>query len=254
MIRLYRDFVQNYLALPVIIGQKTEQEKFAGAITTLTIEAMMKDGKALQSATSHYLGQNFSQIYKIDFKDQTNNWHHVFQTSWGLSTRIIGALIMAHGDNRGIIIPPKVAPYQIYLIEILANKNPEIKLVSQQIFAKLNKFGFRCRIDQSSKSAGFKAAQSEIEGVPLRIEIGPRDLEQNQVLFVRRDTLDKELVKLDQIEQQALATLKAIQANLLQQAQKRLEANLVYTNDYETFKTYIKEQKFVLVPLVDDVR
>ena len=254
MIRLYQDFVQNYLALPVIIGQKTEQEKFAGAITTLTIEAMMKDGKALQSATSHYLGQNFSQIYKIDFKDQTNNWHHVFQTSWGLSTRIIGALIMAHGDNRGIIIPPKVAPYQIDLIEILANKNPEIKLVSQQIFAKLNKFGFRCRIDQSSKSAGFKAAQSEIEGVPLRIEIGPRDLEQNQVLFVRRDTLDKELVKLDQIEQQALATLKAIQANLLQQAQKRLEANLVYTNDYETFKTYIKEQKFVLVPLVDDVR
>ena len=254
MIRLYRDFVQNYLALPVIIGQKTEQEKFAGAITTLTIEAMMKDGKALQSATSHYLGQNFSQIYKIDFKDQTNNWHHVFQTSWGLSTRIIGALIMAHGDNRGIIIPPKVAPYQIDLIEILANKNSKIKLVSQQIFAKLNKFGFRCRIDQNSKSAGFKAAQREIEGVPLRIEIGPRDLEQNQVLFVRRDTLDKELVKLDQIEQYALTTLKAIQANLLQQAQKRLEANLVYTNDYETFKTYIKEQKFVLVPLVDDVR
>ena len=252
MIKTYESFVKEYLALPVIVGLKTESEKFAGAVATYTIEAMMKDGKALQSATSHYLGQNFSKIYGIDFKNNSNQFEHVYQTSWGLSTRIIGALIMAHGDNRGIIIPPKIAPYQIDILEILANKNPDVRSTANQIKTELEAHNFRIRIDQSDKSFGFKAAQSEIEGVPLRIEIGPKDLANNQVTIVRRDTLEKTVSPIDHLVDNIKNLLNEIQNNLYNQALTRLENNLVYTNNYQNFKELIKQQKFVIIPLCDD--
>ena len=252
MIRVYQRFVAEFLALPVLVGLKTESEKFAGACQTYTIEAMMKDGKALQSATSHYLGQNFSRIYGVDFKTATNEFTSVYQSSWGLSTRIIGALIMAHGDNRGLIIPPKIAPYQVDIIEIMANKHPEVATQAEQIRQALEAQGIRVRIDRSSKSFGYKAAQSEIEGVPLRIEIGPQEAAQHQVALVRRDTLAKTTVAQAKLSMAVAKHLEAIQQDLLDQATKRLQANLVYTNDYQTFRAHIAAQKFVLVPLVDE--
>lgn len=252
MIQTYKQFAKDFLALPVIVGQKTEKEKFAGAISTFTIEAMMKDGKALQSATSHYLGQNFSKMFNVQFKNKENEFENIYQTSWGLSTRLIGAIIMAHGDNRGIIIPPKIAPIKVDIIEIMANKNPKISEVAKQIQDLLETNNISTRLDKSSKSPGFKASQSEIEGVPIRIEVGPRDLENNEVQIVRRDLLEKENYKIDNVLEVVKTKLEQIQNNLFDSAQKRLQDNIVYTNDYEEFKNYIKDQRFVLIPITDD--
>lgn len=253
MINIYKKFINEYLAIPVILGIKTEREKFAGAISTYTIEAMMKDGKALQSATSHYLGQNFSKMFDVTFKNNENEFIHVFQTSWGLSTRIIGALIMSHGDNRGIIVPPKIAPIQVDLIEILANQNNNVSIIAKKIEKILNQNNYRCRLDNSLKTFGYKVSQSEIEGIPVRIEIGPRDLINNQVLVVRRDTLKKKSVHVDEVLNVLKIILNEIQDNLFNVANKRLQDNIIYTNDYEEFKYHIEKQKFVLVPLVDDL-
>lgn len=253
MINIYKNFVNEYLALPVIIGQKTESEKFAGAEITYTIEAMMKDGKALQSGTSHYLGQNFSKMFDISFKNKENIFENVYQTSWGISTRLIGAIIMSHGDNRGIIIPPKIAPIQVDIIELFANKNPKIAQLSQKLKILLEAKKIRVRIDNSNKTPGFKAAQSEIEGVPLRIEIGPRDIENNNLLVISRDTLMKETVSIDNVLEVVDAKLKEIQNNLFHKAQKRLEENIVFVNSYEEFKKQIENKKFVVIPLIDNV-
>lgn len=252
MIIMYRDFYKDYLALDVIMGQKTESEKFAGAEITWTIEAMMKDGKALQSATSHYLGQQFSKIYNVVFKDQNNQLINPYQTSWGLSTRSIGAIIMAHGDNRGIIIPPKIAPIQVDLIAIMANKEPKVLEVIEELKEILEKNNIRTRIDKTNKSPGFKAAQSEIEGVPIRIEVGPRDLQNDEVVIVRRDLITKINVKINNVVDLTKQLLQDIHDNLYQQSQKRLEENIVYCNSYTEFKKLIKEQKFVLVPISKD--
>lgn len=252
MILVYRDFYKDYLALEVILGQKTESEKFAGATLTWTIEAMMKDGKALQSATSHYLGQQFSRIYNVHFKDQNNQLVHPYQTSWGLSTRSIGAIIMAHGDNRGIVMPPKIAPIQVDLIAIMANKEPRVLDVVEQLKSILEENNLRVRIDKSDKSPGFKAAQSEIEGVPIRIEVGPRDLQNDEVIMVRRDLITKINVKISNVLDLTKQLLNEIHENLYQQSQKRLDENVVYCNSYSEFKQLIKEQKFVLVPIIKD--
>lgn len=252
MINLYKDFYKDYLALDVVIGRKTESEKFAGAEITWTIEAMMKDGKALQSATSHYLGQSFSKIYNVTFKNQDNQLVYPYQTSWGLSTRSIGAIIMAHGDNRGIVIPPKIAPIQVDLIEIMANKDPNVSKVSSQLKELLEQNNIRVRVDKSNKSVGFKAAQSEIEGVPIRIEIGPRDLQNEEVIIIRRDLITKINVKINNVLNATSQLLKEIHDNLYKQSQKRLEDNIVYCNSYIDFKKLIKEQKFVMVPVIKD--
>lgn len=252
MINVYKDFYKDYLALDVVLGNKTENEKFAGASSTWTIEAMMKDGRALQAATSHYLAQNFSKMFDVSFKNNENKLINVYQTSWGLSTRSIGAIIMGHGDNRGIIIPPKIAPIQVDIIEIMANKNENVSKVSQQINDLLLKENIRTRIDKSDKSTGFKAAQSEIEGVPIRIEIGPRDLENNEVIIVRRDTIEKMNIKINDIINKVKLLLEDIHNNLYENSKKRLNDNIIYTNDYEEFKKLIKEQKFVLVPMIED--
>lgn len=250
MIKIYKKFFKDYLAIDVILGKKTEKEKFAGASITWTIEAMMKDGRSLQSATSHFLDQNFSKMFDVCFKNENNELINVFQTSWGLSTRIIGAIIMSHGDNRGIIIPPKIAPIQVDIIEILANKDERVKKISKLINTKLKKIKLKTRIYDSDKSAGFKASQSEIEGVPIRIEIGPRDLDSNNVLIVRRDTLEKKLVNINDVHIQTKKMLLYIHKNLLKNSTKRLFDNIVYCSNYEEFKNLIKQNKFVVVPMI----
>lgn len=252
MIQVYKDFYKDYLALDVIVGQKTESEKFAGAEITWTIEAMMKDGKSLQVATSHYLGQNFSKMFNVSFKDKENKLINVFQTSWGLSTRSIGAIIMGHGDNRGIIIPPKIAPIQVDIIEVLANKDERVSKVSNEIKEILESNMIRVRVDKTNKTVGYKASQSEIEGVPIRIEVGPRDLDNNQVVLIRRDNLIKEFILKENVVCEVLKTLDKIHDNLYKQSKKMIESNIVYCNSYDEFKKIIKEKKFIIVPMVED--
>ena len=247
MINLYTKFFQKYLAIPVIVGKKTAKEKFAGAVSTYTIEAMMKDGKALQSGTSHYLGKNFAKAFDIKFTNKDNQKEYIYQTSWGISTRLIGAIIMSHGDNRGVIIPPMIAPYQIDILELFGNKNPMVHDKAQEIYKQMKRV-FRVRLDDSTKTPGFKAGKSEIEGTPLRLEVGPRDLENNKVTFVRRDTLEKIQVDLSEIKTTAKKLLKEIQDNLYNSAKARLDNNIVEVSSYDEFKQKIEDRKFVLVP------
>ncbi|QJB71133.1 proline--tRNA ligase [Mycoplasma sp. 1654_15] len=247
MIEVYKDFIENYLAIPVIVGNKTERERFAGAVETYTVEAMMKDGKALQSGTSHYLGQNFSKSFDIIFKNTNNEFENPYQTSWGVSTRLIGGLIMTHGDDRGVIIPPKIAPVQIDILVLFSNKNPIVSKTAQQIFEKL-RTKFTPRIDASDNQPGYKASRSEVLGTPLRIEVGPRDLEKNQVTLVRRDTLEKYQVDVEKVFEKVEFLLDDIQNNLYNQAKTRLVNNLDTALNYEEFKSKIAQNKFVIIP------
>ncbi|QZE12591.1 proline--tRNA ligase [Mycoplasma sp. Ms02] len=247
MIKLYEKFLKKMLAIPVIVGKKTPYEKFAGACSTYTVEAMMKDGRALQAGTSHYLAQNFSKPYGIKFKDRENKESYVYQTSWGVSTRLLGAIIMTHGDNRGIVIPPRVAPVQIDLLELFADKNEKVAQVSAQLKEVLGR-KWRVRIDKTNKNPGFKASNSEIQGVPLRIEIGPRDLEQDMVTIVRRDTLEKMAVSVSEVKDRVAELLDAIHDNLYETAKARLEAKTVSVTTFEEFKAEIDKNNFVLAP------
>ena len=247
MIEIYASFLEKYLAIPTIMGKKTLRETFAGAVSTYTIEAMMKDGKALQSGTSHYLGQKFAKVMDITFKNVNNLKEFVYQTSWGVSTRLIGAIIMVHGDNRGIIIPPKIAPIQIDIIDFFGSKYPEVKEKTTTIFQSLRK-SFRIRKDDSDKSPGFKVSESEIQGTPLRIEVGPRDLKESKVTVVRRDTLVKETILIKDLENKVQELLVDIQQNLLEKAKQRLNQNILTCFSYEELKKNIKNNKFVLVP------
>ncbi|AKF41325.1 prolyl-tRNA synthetase [Mycoplasmopsis canis UFG4] len=247
MINTYAKFLKNFLAIPTIVGRKTPREKFAGACSTYTIEAMMKDGKALQSGTSHYLAQNFSKPYEIKFKNKENKEDFVYQTSWGVTTRLIGALIMTHGDNRGIIIPPRIAPTQVDILELFANKDEKVSKVAKKLFIDLGR-KFRVNLDSSEKNPGFKASNSEIQGVPLRIEIGPRDLQENKVTIVRRDTLEKELVDLKDVKDRVGILLEDIHNNLYESAKERLKNRTVSVNDYDDFKKEIEKSNFVVAP------
>ncbi|WP_322949732.1 proline--tRNA ligase [Mycoplasmopsis cynos] len=247
MINTYSKFLKNYLAIPTIVGRKTPREKFSGACSTYTIEAMMKDGKALQSGTSHYLAQNFSKPYEIKFKNKDNKDDFVYQTSWGITTRLIGALIMTHGDNRGIIIPPRIAPTQIDILEIFANKDPNVSKIAKKIYIDLGR-KFRVNLDKSDRNPGFKASNSEIQGVPLRVEIGPRDLLNNEVTIVRRDTLEKEVVKIEKLKERITFILKDIHDNLYNKAKQRLDERTVFVTNYDEFKKEIANNKFVITP------
>ncbi|WP_280135625.1 proline--tRNA ligase [Mycoplasmopsis bovis] len=247
MINVYAKFLKNYLAIPTIIGKKTPYEKFAGACSTYTVEAMMKDGKALQAGTSHYLAQNFSKKFEISFKNDKNEDEFVYQTSWGVSTRLLGAIIMTHGDNRGIIIPPKVAPVQVDILELFANKQPRVHDFCQELVKQLER-KFRVRQDSTDKSPGYKASNSEIQGVPLRIEVGPKDLENKTVTIVRRDTLEKTIVDISEVKSKVRELLAQIHNNLYENAKKKLDENTVLVDNYEEFKEKIKENKFVLAP------
>lgn len=247
MISTYEWFIRKYLAIPTIVGKKTPHEKFAGACSTYTVEAMMKDGRALQAGTSHYLAQNFSKQFGIQFKAKDNNQDYVYQTSWGVSTRLLGAIIMTHGDNRGIIIPPYVAPTQIDILELFTNKNDKIHPFCLALLKDLNR-KFRARLDDSDKNPGFKASNSEIQGTPLRIEVGPKDLENNCVTIVRRDTLEKIQVNIKDVKKTVTKLLQDVHDNLYNSAKKRLDENTIFVDNYEDFKKGIKNNKFVIAP------
>ncbi|NCC75839.1 MAG: proline--tRNA ligase [Clostridia bacterium] len=240
MLETYATFYRDYLAIPVVRGQKTDKEKFAGAVSTYTVEAMMHDGKALQSATSHYFGDGFAQAFGIQFTDKNNKLSYVHQTSWGLSTRSIGAIIMVHGDDNGLVLPPRIAPIQVVIVPIAAHK-PGVLDKARELAANLGE-QFRVKLDESDKMPGWKFAEYEMKGVPLRLEIGPRDLENNQCVAVRRDNGEKSIVSLDQLDQTVAQLLDAVHDGLYAKAEQSLNSRIYDAADWETFTSLIAQK------------
>ena len=221
-LEVYADLCENYLAMPVIRGNKTDKEKFAGAVNTYTIECMMHDHKALQSGTSHYFGDGFAKQFDITFTDKDNKQKHPFQTSWGLSTRIIGGIIMTHGDNSGLVLPPRIAPVQVIVVPVAQHKEGVVDK-AQALYEAVRALGVRAKIDTSDNSLGWKCAQYEMKGVPLRLELGPKDIENGVCMAVRRDNGEKISVRLDEIGQRIPELLDAVQQGLFDKAKKNLD-------------------------------
>ncbi|MBR7149537.1 MAG: proline--tRNA ligase, partial [Oscillospiraceae bacterium] len=221
---------------PVIRGQKTDKEKFAGAEKTYTIECMMKDHKALQSGTSHFFGDKFSRAYDVTFAGRDNKLQYPFQTSWGASTRLIGGIIMTHGDNNGLRLPPRVAPIQVAAIPIAAHKKPEVVETIRDIEQRLVAAGLRVKVDDSDQSMGWKCAEYEMRGVPVRLELGPRDLEQGQCCLVRRDNGEKCFASIENIVEEVKNLLDAVHDNMLAQARANLEENSFDLTTWEEVK------------------
>ncbi len=241
MLEIYADVCENILAMPVVKGVKTDKEKFAGAERTYTIECMMHDHKALQSGTSHYFGDGFAKAFGIAFADKNNQLTTPFETSWGLSTRIIGGIIMTHGDNRGLVLPPRIAPIQVVIIPVAQHKEGVLE-ANRAVMDKLKAAGFRVKLDDSEQSAGWKFAEYEMKGVPLRLELGPKDMEKNQCVLVRRDSGEKSFVSLDGIEDTVKKMLDDIHDGLYQRAKKNLEENTFPAFSLEEAKA-IQEEK-----------
>ena len=245
MLKIYNDLLEDFLAIPTIQGEKTEKEKFAGAENTYTIETMMYDGKALQSATSHYFGQNFTKPFEVKFQNRDGKEEYAYQTSWGSTTRLIGAIIMAHGDNRGLKLPPKVAPIQVIVVPIAMHKEGVEEKATEVLNSLKNKF----RVDgdfRTNVTPGVKFNDSELRGIPLRLEIGPRDIENGECVLVRRDTAEKVTVKLDKLEESVEKLLADIQQNMYDVCKKRLEAKTTIAHTLEEFEANInKEQGFI---------
>ena len=237
----YADFCENVLAMPVVRGRKTDKEKFAGADATYTIECMMKDHKALQSGTSHFFGDKFSRAYDVTFTGRDNTLQYPFQTSWGASTRLIGGLIMTHGDNNGLILPPKIAPIQVALIPIAQHKPGVLEKIAV-LAERLKQAGFRIKVDDSEQSPGWKFAEYEMKGVPLRLELGPKDLESNQCVLVRRDNGEKSFISLDNLEQEVDAHLTAVHNGLFQKAKQNLEEHIFPAYSVEEAKQLQQEK------------
>ncbi|MBQ7145159.1 MAG: proline--tRNA ligase [Lachnospiraceae bacterium] len=234
MLNVYADFCEEILAIPVIKGQKTDKEKFAGANSTYTIEAMMHDGKALQSGTSHNFGDGFAQAFGIQFSDKENKLQYVHQTSWGMSTRIIGALIMVHGDDSGLVLPPRIAPTQVMIIPIAQHKEGVLEKASE-LKEQLAAAGFRVKVDETDKNPGWKFSEQEMRGIPLRVEIGPKDIEAGQAVIVRRDNREKQVVALDQLAEAVKAVLEQEQADMLERAREFLYSHIYEAKTYEEF-------------------
>ena len=242
--QVYRDYIEKDLAIPVIVGRKTEKEKFAGALHTYTLEALMSDGKMLQAGTSHNLGQNFAKAFNIKYLDEDQQEKYVWQTSWGTSTRLIGALVMVHGDERGLKLPPKVAPVQVIIVPIMFDKTKKEVLEKAESICTILKKDFRVEIDiRDGYTPGWKFNEWEMRGVPLRLEIGPKDMAQGQVMLVRRDTGEKMAVKEEKLAETVKELLDNIQENLFTQAKKFLEENIRETSDYNEFKKIIEKQR-----------
>ena len=222
MLEVYADVLENLLAMPVVRGVKTDKEKFAGAERTYTLECMMHDRKALQNGTSHYFGDGFAKAFDISFSDKDNQRRAPFETSWGITTRTIGGLIMTHGDNRGLVLPPRVAPVQAVIIPVAQHK-PGVLDAASALRDRLQAAGIRAKLDDSDNSPGWKFAEYEMKGVPLRVEIGPKDIEKAQCVLARRDTGEKTFAPLSELEQAAQNLLEEIQSNLFAQAKKNLE-------------------------------
>ena len=241
----YKDLMENYLAIPVLKGKKSEREKFPGALYTTCLEAIMPDGKALQMATSHHLGQNFSKVFKIKFLDKEEKEQYAWQTSWGFSTRLIGALVMVHGDDKGLVLPPKIAPIQVVIVPIPYKDvdTEQILAKAKEIYEKLHKNGIQVVLDDRTEyTPGWKFNDWELKGVPIRIEIGPRDLKQGQVTLARRDTFEKTAVKEENVTDAVTKLLKDIQRNLFEKAKKILEENITTVTAYKDFKKVLKEK------------
>ena len=248
ILEIYRKLGEELLAIPFVTGRKTEKEKFAGAVETYSIEALMHDGQALQSGTTHYFGQEFAKAFDIKFSNQQNQLEHAYQTSWGVSTRLIGAVIMVHGDDEGLVMPPYVAPTQIVLIPIQSQKEI-VSENTQKIYQELKALGYRVMIDDSNKSPGWKFSEYEMKGVPVRIEIGPRDLEQGEVVMVTRHNRNKINVKLEDITNTVPNLLKDMHHTLLENAKKFVSENTYEAKTYDEFKAYIKKGGYVALSI-----
>ena len=241
MLNLYADFLEDFLAIPVVRGIKTDKEKFAGAKDTYTIEALMHDGKALQSGTSHNFGDGFAKAFNIQYSDKENKLQYVHQTSWGMTTRLIGAIIMVHGDNSGLKLPPRLAPTQLMIIPIAMHKEGVLDKANELKEALLTK-GIRVKLDDSDKTPGFKFSECEMRGVPLRLEIGPKDIENNQCILVRRDTGEKIVSSLENIEKEVVSLLEEIQSDMFKRALEHRQAHTYEADTMEEF-TEIVENK-----------
>jgi prolyl-tRNA synthetase len=251
MLAVYKDFSETELAMPVVDGEKTESEKFAGAVRTYSIEALMRDGRALQAGTSHNLGQNFSKSYEIKFQARDKSVQYAWTTSWGVSTRMIGAVIMAHGDDGGLILPPRIAPYQVVIVPILPKGKAELVLpVARSVRDELVNRGVRVYLDdRDSQSPGWKFNEWEMRGVPLRMEIGPKDIEKSQVVLARRDTREKSFVPMDGLSGHVEQLLTAIQQALLDRALAFRAEHTSETDSYEEFKQIMDGRPgFVVAP------
>ena len=251
MLRVYEDVVTNFLAIPAIVGKKTEKEKFAGAVDTYSIETMTRDGKSLQSGTSHYLGQNFTKAFDIRYQNREGQFVYPEQTSWGVSTRLIGALICAHGDQRGLALPPKIAPIQVILVPITL-KNDDLVAFCKDLNTKLQDAGIRAEIDLSDNSAGFKFNKYELKGVPIRLEIGNRDLDNGVVTYCRRDTLEKGTLSIENIENQIIKLLDEIQANMLRIATEKTNSHIIDVDNREDLVKTVNAGNFVRVTWCGD--
>lgn len=247
MLEVYREFAENVLAIPVFTGRKSEKEKFAGAAETYSIEAMMLDGKALQAGTSHYLGDHFSKVFDIKFLDRDGQLKYVYQTSWGTSTRMIGGVVMVHGDERGLKLPPRIAPVQVVIVPVAAHKEG-VNEKAAELYSLLKGAQIRVNLDDRDASPGWKFNEWEMKGVPLRLEIGPKDIEKNQCVLVRRDTHEKTFVSLDNIEKTVADMLDDIQKNMLEIARKHRDAHTTHAENWEDFKTAIENKNFVFAP------
>ena len=249
MVQVYADFARNYMALPVIVGHKSPNERFAGALDTLTIEAMMQDGKALQAGTSHFLGQNFAKSFDVTFTDKEGQQQYVWATSWGVSTRLMGALIMAHGDDNGLVLPPALAPIQVVMVPIY-RKPEELSAIVEKMEAikkNLEALGVSVKIDdRDNLRPGFKFAEWELKGVPVRLAMGPRDMESGTVEVHRRDTLEKETMSLEGIETHIKSLLDDIQKNIYDKAFAFRASNVEKCDSWEEFKEKIQTGKFLL--------
>jgi prolyl-tRNA synthetase len=245
MINVYAGFAENSMALPVIKGYKSENERFAGALDTYAIEALMQDGKALQAGTSHFLGQNFAKAFDVQFTDKTGKLDYVWATSWGVSTRLMGAIIMGHADNNGLVLPPKLAPIQVVIIPIYKNEEQlsSISGTALKIKKGLEALGISVKYDdRDNNKPGYKFADYELKGVPVRLVIGPRDLENKTVEVARRDTLGKEIVRVDKIEEHIPELLEDIQNNIYNKALKFRNDNTFYIDKWSDFLDVINNQ------------
>ena len=235
MLNVYEKFCEDYLAIPLVKGQKTDKEKFAGAESTYTIEALMHDGKALQSGTSHNFGDGFARAFGIQYTDKNNNLQYVHQTSWGLSTRLIGALIMVHGDDSGLVLPPRIAPVQLMVVPIQQKKEGILE-AARALKDSFTKNGIMARLDDADKSPGYKFADAEIRGIPLRAEMGPKDLANGTCVLVRRDTREKYIVSIDEAPEKAKEIMETMQNEMFEKAKKHLESHITDVTTYDEFK------------------
>jgi prolyl-tRNA synthetase len=242
LIEIYKDFTNYFLCIPTLMGEKTEGERFAGANNTYTIEALMQDGQALQCATSHYLGQNFSKIFDIKFQNKENQYEFIHQTSAGMSTRIIGAIIMVHADDKGLVLPVGVAPTQIALLSILLDREPKINQMIEYIYKLLHN-KYRVSIDNSNNGLGFKIANQEVQGTPIIIVIGPKDVADNKAVLIRRDNGLKQIISISTIDKMIDEQLHQYQIAIYKKAEQRLNASIVEVNNFEEFNQVIKDKK-----------